>query len=850
MVKIFPLGLLLFFSVSSFDAQENNFFQIKADFYLKHGNPQPAATVSDDVHAKFARWEQYWQSRVDSLGNFPNQNDVIKTASKVLEANSKKTFAKSISGNWIAEGPFTTVGGYSGIGRLNCMAFDPSNPAKFWLGSPAGGLWLTEDGGQSYIPKTDNLPVIGVSDIAIHPFNSDTMYIASGDALSGSTRTFNGTSYGDTKSLGVMKSVDGGNTWSATGLTFLSASQAQFKSLLIHPTQPNILLAFTSRGIFKTVDSGVSWVSTNTSWIMDAEFNPETPSIVYATKFSLEGYAQFMRSDNLGDTWTNTTALSNTVRIEIAVTPQDANRVDIMTVSDTEYGLKGLFRSEDAGITFNEIIPVDCATNNYLGYNIDACNGQGYYSSCLTINPLDSNEMWIGGVDNFKSTDKGLTWEKITNWYDNNVHEVVHADKHFFEFHPILPNLLYSGNDGGLYKKQGTQAWTDISNSLQISQIYRIGVNKLEPNNIMIGLQDNGTKELKNGVWQDITGGDGMECMYDKEDPNIAYSTSQNGSINRTLDGWNSSNDLVDTEDSDWITIITQDPMDSYTVFTAGRNLFKSTDNGDTWAQLTELSGQKIQSIEISESNNQVIYLVFENSIKMSSDGGVTWVNRGNPGPYITSLVISKYNSNDIWVTCGRYDGTVARRVFKSTNGGYSWSNISGTLPNMPVNCSAYQAGNLNRIYVGTDLGIFYRNDTMSDWISYGQGLPNVPVAELEIDDNAFKIWAGTFGRGLWSSDLFGTAGEIGASLAYIDQTSQFHVYPNPSNGIFTVAQRTGKTEPCTYLVTDANGRTVAFDSNPFTLSTKIDLSSVSPGVYFIEIKNNFSTAVTKIIIR
>jgi ligand-binding sensor domain-containing protein len=211
--------------------------------------------------------------------------------------------------------------------------------------------------------------------------------------------------------------------------------------------------------------------------------------------------------------------------------------------------------------------------------------------------------------------------------------------------------------------------------------------------------------------------------------------------------------------------------------------------------------------------------------------------------------VVSKYNADKIWVTCGKYDGTFTKRVFKSENRGQNWVNISGTLPNLPVNCIAYQEGNLDRIYIGTDLGIYYRNDTMTDWIPFNVGLPNVPVAELEIDDNAFKIWAGTFGRGLWSSDLFGTQGEIGASLENQSQINQFTVYPNPSNGNFTIKQNSNTADTYTYVVRDANGRTIASEIITKINSKKINLSNISPGIYFIEIGSNNNLYSSKIII-
>ena len=206
----------------------------------------------------FKREEYYWEQRVDiNTGEFPQTNAAFEYE-KV-----KNTLKKSdaFSENWTNLGTNSSAGGYAGIGRINCVAFHPSDASTFWVGSPSGGIWRTTDGGSSWTILNSSLTTLGVSDIAIPTdfATTNTIYIATGDRDGGSLWSLSGGQGADNASVGIYKSTNGGTSWTATGLVFSKSSGMKITRLLIHPTNNLVLYASTTDGIYKTIDGGTNW---------------------------------------------------------------------------------------------------------------------------------------------------------------------------------------------------------------------------------------------------------------------------------------------------------------------------------------------------------------------------------------------------------------------------------------------------------------------------------------------------------------------------------------------------------------------------------------------------------------
>lgn len=754
--------------------EKSNFFSTQKAFY-EYWKDRPIGRGQG--FKPFKRWEWYWETRVSKSGEFPSPsvtwdawNEYLKSHPEVSESNSYKTQAGA---NWVFKGPSTTPGGYDGLGRINCMAFHPTDVNTFWIGSPAGGLWKTSNGGSSWSTNTDQLPVLGVSDIAINPGNANIMYIATGDGdMAGNLGAINNSPGGDTKSIGVLKSTDGGSTWNTTGLNWNVTAVKLIRRLIINPINPQILLAAASDGIWRTTNGGTTWTNVQSGYFIDLEFKTTDPNYVYAATNSPWGNAEIYQSTDGGITWNNTATFPGAIRIDMAVTLSSPDLVDVVCVN-TQSGLEGLYYSNNSGSTFTQYFYTNSnCTNNLLNtsYNASGCDGQGHYDLAYAINPNNSNDIWLGGVNVWNSTDAGNTFNIKTMWNvapsinPNNV-PVVHADVHYIAFHPLQSNTMFVCNDGGIYKTtNGGTSWTDLSNGLQISQIYRIGVAQTASENVIIGLQDNGSREVYNNNWYERTGGDGMDCAIDYTNDMIQYGSYVDGKLFATTDRWQNQTTISDNisnpaPEGAWVTPFQIDPTTPSTIYAGYDVIYKSNDRGNTWTQISPVlsSATKLRALAIAPSNSNYIYASVFDTLFLTTNGGANWFFSNNLTwvTPITNIAVSSANPQHVYCTIGHY--TSGQKVFKSTDAGVNWTNFSGTLPNVPVNCIVYEKGSNERLYIGTDLGIFYRESGMTDWSVYNTGLPNVVVTDLEISYQDGKIWAGTYGRGLWSSDLAST---------------------------------------------------------------------------------------------
>lgn len=723
---------------------------------------------------QFKRWEWYWESRVNPVsGEFPETSATDEFA--IYLKNHPAT--KSLSGNWTAVGPSSSTGGYAGVGRVNCVAFHPTDNNTFWIGTPSGGLWKTSDGGTTWITLTDQNAVLGVSDIAIPADyeTSNTLYIATGDRDGGSVWSLGGGASSDNNSIGVLKSIDGGATWNATGLTYAVSQNKKIGRLLINPDNPAILLAGTSNGISKSTNGGVTWTSVYSgSYIIDMEFKPGDPATIYASSQEYWGNAEILKSVDGGDTWdVSKSFFATDYRIEIAVTPHDANYIYAI-VANRNSGLSGIFKSIDSGATFSQLINGNDTNRSFLGYYSDGSgenNGQGSYDLSIAVSPTNKNMVIIGGINSWKSIDAGVTWNICNMWtshtsYNFSDAPVAHADKHVHAYR--TDGTLFEGNDGGIYisTDNGT-TWVDKSNSLMISQMYRLGVSQTDANVTITGLQDNGSKLFYGTTWYDVTGGDGMECIVDHTDVNTQYATYVNGAIYRTTNLWNSSVTISDNINDEtkgaWVTPYIMDPNNNSTLYVGYADVWKTMDKGSTFTKISTINtADLLRSMAIAPSNPDYLYVADFNNIWKTTNGGASWTEITGTLPILTNkityIAVKSTDENTLWVTMGGYN---TQRVFESTDGGNTWTNISAGLPNLPVMSIVQNklSESVNHLYVGTDVGVYFKKGT-DNWQLFSTGLPNVVVTELDIYYNNLvpensKLRAATFGRGLWESDLF-----------------------------------------------------------------------------------------------
>ena len=350
---------------------------------------------------QFRRWQAFMEPRVYPTGERPNPT-VLYQAQQELQAqlNAQKGGVSGTEstatgiGNWTLVGP-VDGNAIAGIGRVNAVAFHPSVPNRLYAGAPAGGLWRSDDNGATWSTNTDLLPNLGVSAIAIDPLHPDTMYIGTGDRDAG-----------DTYSIGVLKTVDGGQTWSTTGLTMTVDLNRRVTGLAIHPTQTQTVVAATRNGIFRTTDGGTTWSPVQGGTFQTVQSVPGNGRLLYASTYN---NTRIFRSTDFGATWSMVTTglpTSNCIRSEIATTAADTNYV-YAVYSANNYGLLGVYRSTDRGVNWTQ---VKGPTNPNLldwGVNGTGTGGQGWYDLAIAASPVDKNVVLVGGVNIWRSSNGG-----------------------------------------------------------------------------------------------------------------------------------------------------------------------------------------------------------------------------------------------------------------------------------------------------------------------------------------------------------------------------------------------------------------------------------------------------------
>lgn len=729
--------------ISMMQDPDANFFQIQSAFNKYWEN---RAITKGCGWKPFKRWESMMKYRVTPDGRMPSPDAVMNAYNEfVLQHDNPK----SLSGTWICQGPFAIGGGYQGLGRLNSIAFHPTNPDIIYVGAPAGGLWVTTSGGNDWSTTTDVLPTLGVSSIVVDPSNPSTIYIGTGDRDAS-----------DAPGMGVMKSTDNGATWQMSNN---GMGNRIVGAMLINPANSQEILAGTNSGFFKSIDGGANWTMKSNSGFKDLDFKPGSSTIVYATSGGI-----FYRSTDAGENWFPISAgLPSAARGVIAVTPADPELVYFL-LAQPDNGFRGLYRSTNSGLTFTEMSD----SPNIMDWSCEGSGtgGQAWYDLALVADPVDPATIYVGGVNVWKSTDGGASWQISGHWYGGCGVPAVHADQHIFTFNPVN-NRIYIGNDGGIYwTENGSSQWNEITTGLAISEAYKIGQSATDDDLVVNGYQDNGTYILDFDNWTAIGGGDGMECAIDFTDPNYRYTTVYYGAINRVI-GTNASQIAGNgvngiTEEGAWVTPFVMDENDPNTMFIGYKNIWRSTNiknpspSGVHWKKISTINTGNLDVLEQSPVNTDILYASTGGVLYISTNAKQaepTWTNISTylpVGATISDIEASPFEENTVYIIQDK-------QIFKSTDRAMTWTEITGGLPEIHYSTIVYYKNSQEGLYVGSDAGIYYKDKSLSDWILFADGLPaSAKVSELEIyydpsSPAGDRIKAGTFGRGMWKSDMY-----------------------------------------------------------------------------------------------
>ncbi len=769
MLKKITTILFLFLTAISAQAQPWNenvtqanptFFDIQNAFHSYWSTRTPG---KGEGYNQFARWAWFWEQRVGSSGQFPRV-DINYTEYQKFMTEQGLFKASPIKTDWKFLGPTTTPSGYNGLGRLNCIAFHPSDTNTMWVGSPAGGIWETTNFGKSWAPLSDFNGVLGVSSIAVNPNYPDSIYIATGDGEKGSLFGLTGGPQGDNKSIGILLSSDGGLSWKATGMNWNIFDTKLISKLLMNPNNSKHLVCAASDGVYVTIDAGLSWSKTQTGYFMDIAFCPGNAKLVYATTYDYSGNAKMYRSANGGLSFKQTFIKPLASRITIGVSNANPAKIQLLIADKKDGKFGGIHQSLDTGNTFS--IKYDTSKINLLSsaYDGKTKRGQGWYDLAFCLSPVNENLVFVGGVNTWKSHNGADSFYINTMWTGSKSQnpksiQTIHADKHLFIFNP-LNGYLFDCNDGGVYSSKNNGAtWTDLSAGLGITQFYKIAITESDTNVVLGGTQDNGARIRRGEKWYEATGGDGMDCAIDPLEPNIMYTSYAYGRLYRLdQNGQTTISDSIKNKPKGaWVTPYLIDPNDNKTLYAGYKAIYKSLDRGNTWAPICDSLWRPnhVIHIQVAASNSKIIYASDFYKIYKTTDGGLKWTLITTSSNPVSCIRIHPRNADVFYYTNSNYSAT--SKVFRVNSlviGLERLTNLTFNLPNVAINCIEYDKHSNEGLFIGTDIGTFYKDTSMAEWDIMNTNMPNVVVTDLDINYKDRLLYAATFGRGIWKTSI------------------------------------------------------------------------------------------------
>ena len=729
----------------------------------------------------FDRWHYFYDQRVFPLSRFPEgarlqafQQWKRMEAAARTGANAIRATAGAALGPWKPIGPQPVVvfGNYVVSGRVNSIAVDPRGNDVAYLGGADGGIWKTSDGGVSWIPLTDEQASLSTGAIAIDPAHPDTIYVGTGE------ENFNIDAY---TGAGILKSTDAGVSWANIVGPF---SHQRIAALAVHPTDGVTLLAASNLGLFRSTDAGQTWSSVLSGTAISVYFDPAKPGVAWAGIGNVDGQDAngVYRSTDAGQTWILASGASpNTLptgsaagRIEVVNVPTSPDTALAAVANPFKDGgstLNGIYRTSDAGQHWTKLSAPDF------------CRPQCWYDLALRPHPSDPNLIFAAGVNLARTLNGGLSWQLQPS---NGSLGSPHVDHHALVF-TADGTRLYDGNDGGIWSADnpgaGSIPWKNLNATLALTQHYPgLSIHPTDATIALAGSQDNGTHLYQgNPRWTEVIGGDGGWTAIDPSSPNVAYAEYVNASLFRTLrldfsDILDITHGIDPKDRTRFISAYVLDPSNPQRLYFGTQRLYRSQDGGGLWRPISPdlthppsptATGQAytISSIALAPYDSNVIYTAAgSGAVFASTDGSATWVDRsaGLPMRAATHLTADLIDPGTVYATFSGFPAAsdpIQGHIFKSTNFGAAWSDISGNLPNLPVDDLAIDPDLPDTLYAGTDLGVMFTSDAGATWAPLGTGLPKTAVTSLVLHRATRTLRAATHGRSVWDYALGPGAG-------------------------------------------------------------------------------------------
>ena len=759
------------------------------------------------------------------------ESRVLLSAS-VVNAMSDPTSAIPLNtSTWTAVGPAPNSSGNAG--RLAGVAADPNNANILYIAAAGGGVWKTLDGGASWTPLTDAQTTMFMGAIAVAPSNSNVIYAGTGEST-GSILSFYG--------RGVLKSTDGGTTWALEGNSIFN--RRTISQLAVDPTNANIVYVSVegngvngfggNTGIWKTADGGNTWTDTtasiNTSAAYtDVQIDPTNPQHLVCSVGRQNSAGGIYQTTNGGGTWTRlgggVPSGSGFGNDSVAMSPSNPQVLYAAFGNPNSNGLLSMWTSTNGGTSWTQLTN----TPNYMG-------GQQWYDQTLIVDPHNANIVYAAGQSGansiIESTDGGHTWNDIST-STNGANP--HADHHAMTFD--ADGRLIDGNDGGIWRLEnpvpGSQIWSNLNANLQLTQFIGGALDPNNPNKAIAGSQDTGTPEFNgNLVWTANEGGDGGLVRIDQQNPNIIYhqapqaSFGTNNFFRKSTDGgitWSAAiNGINPSDPQPFYSIFVVDPTNGNHLYYGTNHIYESTNAAASWSAIANPGSNgwpsgtnTVTAMALAPSSPGTVYAAIGGHLYVTTNDGATWTQH-DPlnGAVGNGQLLVDPNNSQICYFAGSLFGFP--HFQRTTNGGVTWTNLTGNLPDLPTYGIALNP-TANTVYVGNDNGVYASTIGGTTWAPYGFGLPNVEVRDLAFNSNLGILAAFTHGRGAY---------EISTNLSAPIVVNTTQDETTPGDGLTSLREAVAQADA-------AGGGTITFD--PSLTGSILNLTngplSISDGV-------------------
>jgi len=741
---------------------------------------------------------------------------------------------------WRSLGPYgmDAAGGASRYsGRLLDLDY---NSSSLRFASATGGLWEFF----SFIPisLTDNLSSQVIGTVATDPNDEDHIFVGTGEG-----RMRAGT--------GMFETWDRGEHWQPVELPL---APTHFYRIRYVPGRPQDLVAATSSGVFRSLDNGVTWTHEMTGEAPAITIWPHDPNRMWAGRWGDGIYT----STDAGDSWTKVSAglpTTNVGRVALTAHPGSLPVVYASIARNDNNGMLGVYRTVN-GTTWTNVSP-----------SVDFISPQGHYNNAIAVNPANYQEVLLGGVTCWRTDDAGATWTQVPG-------SDMHADVHAILWRDDTE--VWVGHDGGFcYSNDGGLTWASDIDVLPTVQFYNIDVGLNAPNVMGGGTQDNGvTMTLDGGLWTQEIAQDGSDFVVDVRNPaeRMWATWGPRGGDwlfppTRTTNQGNGQWDVLATgidPNDQWWTEITHDRVDPVYLYTNARNhVYRSIDGGESWGKFnTTPFPWSVGTFAVSRWQPAEGSMIWAATASGQTHqlwvwNGLAWNDRsaGLPnGRRIRRIATVDFHATDAYVVM---QGIVSgQQVFKSTNLGLTWTNVTGDLPAIPVGDIVEHPSDSERLYLGTEMGCYRSSNGGTNWERWNHGMPeaNIVTDLATVDSLAtvgrFYVVAGTYGRGLWSREV-SNDDPVGIADLRDELTSlQLSVpRPNPARDIVTLEFSIRAAATVTLDLHDATGRRIQrLARGPRETGSHrvdVDVTGLTAGAYFVKLESGERSTARRLLV-